>query len=193
MLQDREIETGKSGLRQIEAYGWVLLSGLLFSIVFACPKLADHAPSIAWIVFIRYLGGFLTLLPFAFVYRRKQGRIRRSGLNGHLARAFTDFGSAWCLFYAVQVIPLANAVTISMTDGVLCVLLAGVLLKERIGIRRTIAVVIALIGAVVVINPANILMDRNLVSLGTVSAFAAAMFAAFGRITYRPPDRKRHV
>ena len=166
----------------IRAYLWALLSGVLFSLVFAFPRLAESAPAIAWIVFIRYFGGFLMILPVGICYRRQHGRIRQSGLLGHLARAGAGLGAAFFLFYAVQV---ATAISVSMTDGAICLVLASLILKEKIGPRRAVAVAVSLAGAIVIIDPSVGAITASAGTLGALAALAAAVFIAFESITYR--------
>lgn len=169
----------------IQAYLWALLGGVLFSLVYAFPKLAESAPAVAWIVFIRYFGGFLTILPATIRYRRQHGRIIQSGLLGHLARAGAGLGAAFFLFYAVQVIPMATAISVSMTDGAICLVLASFILKERIGLRRAFAVAVSLFGAIVIINPSIGAVMASVSTLGALAALAAAVFIALESITYR--------
>lgn len=169
----------------IRAYLWALLSGVLFSLVFAFPRLAESAPAVAWIVFIRYFGGFLMILPVGIYYHRQHGRIRQSGLVGHLARAGAGLGAAFFLFYAVQVVPMATAISVSMTDGAICLVLASLILKEKIGPRRTVAVAVSLAGAIVIIDPSLGAITASTGTLGALAALAAAVFIAFESITYR--------
>lgn len=178
-------QTGRLPLTPAIAAGWLVLGTAIFAFIYTIPKLATVTPSVAWIVFIRYAGGFLILLPFAIRERRKTGALRQTSIVGHLARAGAGLGAASTMFYAVTVIPVADAVAISMTEGAICLILAGLLLGEAVGLRRWASVVLAIAGGIIVANPFGGTLSQSVVSLGAVAAGVSAIFVAFEAIIYR--------
>lgn len=164
---------------------WLVVGTALFAFIYTIPKTAALAPSVAWIVFFRYFGGFVTLLPFALRTRMTSGPLRQSSLYGHLARAGAGLGAAFAMFYAVTSIPVADAVAISMTEGAICLILAALFLGEAVGLRRWISVIVAMTGGLIVANPSGESLSVSLVSPGAMAAAIAAIFIALEAIVYR--------
>lgn len=71
----------------------------------------------------------------------------------HAARSLCGWLGVTCVFAAVARIPLADATAISFLSPLATVLLAALLLRERVGRARWLAVLLAAIGAVVLIQP----------------------------------------
>ncbi|WP_366654858.1 DMT family transporter [Fodinicurvata sp. EGI_FJ10296] len=98
----------------------------------------------------RFVFAFLALVPLLVVYR--------PGLRGaawpiHIGRSVAGWSGVSCMFAAAAMMPLAEATAISFLSPVVTVLLAIPLLRERVGIWRIGAVITAMIGALVLIQP----------------------------------------
>ena len=74
---------------------------------------------------------------------------------------------------ALQVMPIANAIAIFFVEPLILTVLSALILKERIGWRRILAVVAGLIGALIVIRPNWAAYGPSAaLPLGTAFAFA---------------------
>ncbi len=102
------------------------------------------------ISFGRYAFGFACLLPFALW--------RMPSFSGapwalHLGRSLVGWAGVSCLFTAATYLPLADATAISFLNPLVAMVLAIPILGERVGPWRWGAAGIALIGALVLIQP----------------------------------------
>lgn len=163
----------------LKAMGWAVLGSFLFALMFCLPKLTSDAVPPVEIAFLRYLAGFLTILPF-FLHRygaaeavpEVLGRSRRRLNLLHMLRAGCGVASVAFGSYAVLNIPVANAQAIAMTNGVFAVALAAVFLRERVTLRDFVAGAICLAGAIVVAGPDP--AAPGWISLGAAAALVQA-------------------
>lgn len=139
----------KSQSNPIEAILWVLLSTALFTVVFAAAKFADGAIGTFQILFLRYIGSFgSVLLLIARSGNLAQHRSRTPGK--HFLRAVFGCSAAAAITWASAHMPVADASAIGMLYGVGTVVLGIVFLKEYVGVRQWLAVLISFVGALIV-------------------------------------------
>ncbi|MEH6629842.1 MAG: DMT family transporter [Halopseudomonas aestusnigri] len=152
----------------------VLLAAFLFSGMFALPK--GSSIPLPWyqIVFIRYLGGLIFLLP-AVIRWKAQGNTLRSefGLL-HIGRSMAGIGSVACVVIASAQIPLVDVVTISFSNGAIVLILAGIILGERVLPRHWFAVILSITGAITVAYGSRGETGSNLFHPASVIALLAA-------------------
>ena len=163
----------------VKAMAWVTLAAFLFALMFMLPKLASGAVAPLQVAFLRYLAGFLTILPFflrSYGFRQALPEIaapaKRPLSLTHALRGSIGIAGVALGAYAVTHIPLANAQAIAMTNGVFAVVLAALFLRERLGIPDVAAGAICLAGAVVVAGPDP--AAPGWISLGALAALAQA-------------------
>ncbi|MFB9222496.1 DMT family transporter [Paracoccus cavernae] len=103
------------------------------------------------IIWARYFTNFVIV---AAVLGPDLGRSFRSQVPKiQLLRALSQMGSVGFFFTALAYIGLAEATAIMDCNPVLITLAAAVFLGEKIGPRRIIGIVVALIGALIIIRP----------------------------------------
>lgn len=85
-----------------------------------------------------------------------------------------------CYFFAISRIPLAQAVMLNCTSPVFTTLLAAIFLKERLHPQRLIGLVVALVGAYLVVHPTG--SDFN---WGTVLGLCSGLFSGFAYVLVR--------
>lgn len=158
---------------------WALFAAFLFAFMFMLPKLVSDAVPPLQVAFLRYFAGFMTILPFFLgTYGGREGVAQVVGpakrrLNlMHALRASCGVASVAFGTYAVTHIPLANAQSIAMTNGVFAVLLAAVFLRERLTLQDIGAGIVCLSGAVVVAGPDP--GAPSWISLGALAALLQA-------------------
>ena len=150
---------GVTGQR-LRAMAWVTVAAFLFAFMFMLPKLTATAVPPPQVAFLRYLAGFIVILPFFLHAHGRRGALpelvapsrRRLNLL-HVLRACCGVTSVGFGAYAVTHIPLANAQAIAMANGVFAVIFAALFLKERVNLADVVAGSICLTGAVVVAEP----------------------------------------
>jgi drug/metabolite transporter (DMT)-like permease len=91
---------------------------------------------------------FLPWLGFGGWQKVKTQKVRLYALRGVLG-VTAMFG--W--FYAVSVMPLADATALSFTSPLFTTLIAVVVLKETIGVHRVVALALGFMGTLVVLRP----------------------------------------
>ena len=128
------------------------------------------------VTFGRFLMQTLLLVPF-FV----MGRGDKSLQLGHVA-AGMFLGCALLAFnYALQIMPIANALAIFFVEPLILTLLAAVVLRESLDMRRLVVIGMGLCGVLVILRP-------NMSAYGTTALFPLAtafLFACYMMVTRR--------
>ena len=131
----------------------VLLAAIgegVLSLMDALMKLMSARYPIFEITFLRFLFGGLVAIGI-FV---ANGPVwpSREAMKFHLLRAVFAVGAATTFFYALSVLPLAEAMALSFVAPIFIALLAVVILKERFDARIGIALAIGLCGMLVIVG-----------------------------------------
>ena len=117
--------------------------------------------------------------------RGEIGRLRTSRPWIHARRAFIGGTGMFLTLGVVQILPLAEATVLGFTAPIFAVLLAVVLLGERVGPWRWTAVVLGLAGVVIIAGP-----DRAHIPLvGLATGIGAAFMVALISIQLRDLGR----
>ena len=95
-------------------------------------------------------------------------------------RSLFLFLSTIFFFYAISIISLAEALTLSFIAPIIATILSFIILKEQVGPRRWIAVITGFIGVLFVMRP-----GFNEINLATVGALCAGICYAFYLISTR--------
>jgi drug/metabolite transporter (DMT)-like permease len=95
----------------------------------------------------------------------------------HLSRAAIGLTSMSAMFYALSLLPLAEAITIFFIAPLLATCLAALLLGDRVGIHRWLAIGVGFIGVVIVMQPGANGTEVPLLGIA-VAALAALLMAA---------------
>lgn len=106
------------------------------------------APQVIW---VRFFGQFVLVL---LILRHHLGPVLRTRFPVlHFWRSASQFGATTFFFLSLPHVGLAEATAIADINPVLITLGAALFLGERLGPRRIAGVVVALIGALIVIRP----------------------------------------
>ena len=125
------------------------------------------------VVWGRYFFMLLISIPLAILFFRKDLKFPKS-INVQLWRSFFLFLSTVFFFYAISLISLAEALTLSFVAPIIVTILSIFLLNEKVGLHRWSAVIVGFIGVIVIIRPGFI--EFNFASF---SALAAGITYAF--------------
>ncbi len=107
--------------------------------------------SVFEIMFFRALIGFLFVMPWAIRVGPPGWRPPRPGLV--TLRGVLLFAAVLAWFLAIAIIPVSDAVALQFTLPLFVVVGAGMFLRERVGPRRALVVVVGFMGALVIIRP----------------------------------------
>lgn len=147
---------------------WMALAGLCFVAVTATVKYIGAGVPAPEAAFLRYLLGWVFLLPLV-------PRLLRQRVTGSDMRLFALRGAFHALavalwFFAMTRISITEVTVMNYLSPVYVTLGAALFLGERLAARRIIAIIVALIGAFVILRPGF----REL-SLGHFAMLATAL------------------
>ena len=155
----------------LAVFAFVIMNGLVRYL----GRAGYPVPEIIWARFafhlILIMAFFPRRIPTLLVSTRKGMQILRSALM---------LGATVCMYFAVRVMPLADAVAIGFITPLLVVGLSVVILKERVGIRRWSAVFAGLVGMFIIIRP-----GAGALQWSALLPVAMAVFYAFYLIVTR--------
>lgn len=135
----------------IQGILWALLATALFAVVAVMAKVAVKEYHVLQILFFRQAVVFLSSLPSIARDFPQSLKTRAPGVHGlRLAGAFVALSSS---IWAVAVLPLTTAVTLSFVQVFVVALLSARFLGEPVGWHRMCAVIAGFVGVVVVMRP----------------------------------------
>ena len=140
------------------------------------------------ILFFRSVFAFVPILITLFLTTRWRFPTTRDPI-GHLRRAVWGTLTLFFTFTAIGMLPLSSAVALSFAAPIFVVALSGLLLRERVGASRWVAVLIGCAGMALLVDPDI----AEMASLGSVVAILAAVCAAFQTIAIRKLAHERAV
>ena len=119
-------------------------------------------------VFLRLLFALILILPFAFRARLTFGKTQQ--LKTHMLRSAVGICSMWLWFISISLVPITDQTALSFLAPIFTTLGAMFFLKEIVRIRRWLAIIIGLFGAIVIVRPGFAEL-----SAGHLSAVGSAM------------------
>ena len=166
-------------------------SNVLIGIVFLClgllivpvnDALAKYLSSdlkILEIIWARFFGHFILLVPIAYYFKGNSGFFNATTKPQLTRGLFIFLGTAF-FYIAITEIPLANALSLLLVAPIIVVVLSSFILKERITPIKIICVLIGFVGTLLVIQPG--FTDFNLYSLyALISGLFYAMYLIYTR------------
>jgi len=117
------------------------------------------------ITWARYFFTVFFTLPFMFFFVRKNLKWSENP-KLQILRGLTLFFANICFFYSISVISMAKALTLAFVAPLVTTAFSTILLGEKVGYRRWIAVLIGFLGSLIVIRPGFI--DFNLATLAAL-------------------------
>jgi len=157
---------------------WMLLTMLLFVSMDVCAKYLVQTYHVAQVVWARY---FFHMMLLVIVLAP---RIRTLAITGHLKlqlfRSLLLLGTTLAFFTGLRFVELADASAIMLASPIVVTALSMPILKEHVGIRRWVSVIIGCIGALVIIRPGTGMMQ-----MASLFPLAAAMFFGMYQISTR--------
>jgi len=155
----------------------MLVTGVNFVAVTALVKYLGPRVPAAEAAFLRYLLGLVFLIPMIRPILRAHLTKRQVGLFGLRGLVHTLGVVMW--FYAMTQIPIAEVTAMNYLSPVYVTLGAALFLGETLAARRILAVVVALIGALIILRPGfREVNSGHLAMLGTAILFAVGYLVA---------------
>ena len=166
---------------------WMITSGLLFVGVYVAVKFVASDMSAAQASFIRYCFGLLFLIPV--LWRFPWSRLSSSSLKLYSVRGLIHATAVMLWFYAMARIPIAEVTAIGYTTPIYTALGAVLFFKEKIHLRRIIAIAVGFGGILVILRP-----GFSVIEAGALAQFLAAIcFAGSFLITKKLTQKESSV
>lgn len=163
--------------RPIVGIFWMIMTGFNFVAVTAIVKhVGDDVPA-AQAAFLRYVLGLVFLIPMIQPILAARLTKRQVKLFGWRGLVHTIAVILW--FYAMARIPIAEVTAMNYLSPVYVSLGAALFMGERLPPRRMAAVILALIGAMIILRPGvKAIEPGHIAMLGTAICFAAGYLIA---------------
>ena len=169
-----------------------LTAMLAFTVMSACVKGLDGAIPVGEVVFCR---GFFALIPLCLWFIASSERISvpaAKNIGSLLAGSSAGLGGMFFGFLALAYLPLVNVTVLSYTTPLFTIMLAALLLGEKVRIYRWSAVLTGFIGVFITLSP-KLIFDAasgpaqidSVAMIGTALALTGALCAAFSSIAVR--------
>jgi len=155
---------------------WALLAAGFMSVMAVLIKYMSSQLSSFEVAWFRASFGLLVILPFVWRYGGVRA-IRTRRLPMHLLRGIMGAAAMLSGFYAVAVLPLALATSLSFARPLFMVPLAIVFLHEIVRARRWSATIVGFLGVVVAIHPTGAVDPAVFLSLFSAFMVACSMIA----------------
>ncbi|PUB18660.1 DMT family transporter [Yoonia sediminilitoris] len=156
---------------------WMIVTGLCFVAVTAIVKYVGSDLPAAQAAFLRYVLGLVFLIPMIkpiIASRLTARQLRLFGLRGVV---HTIGVVLW--FFAMARIPIAEVTAMNYLSPIYISIGAALFLGEKLPPRRLAAVLIALIGALIILRPGVRAVELgHIAMLGTALAFAVGYLLA---------------
>ena len=168
------------------AAAWMLLASVAFGSGSALVKWTAGQAGVATVIFGRSLVITLALLTWS---QLRGASLYVGNRRRMLWRCTVGLSAMACYFYAVQQIPLSNAVTLQYTAPLFVALFSGAMLREHVSPLVYGCIALSFVGTVLIVSPSLRSVDIDaLVALisGVLSAFA--YLAVRGLRTSATPD-----
>ncbi len=181
-------QAGERLHRPATAAGYMLAAAAAFAGLGAAVKVAAVHLSPEVIVFVRSVVGLALSLPW--LLRHGLGGLSTRRPWGHLARGLFGVGAMYTFFYAIDHLTLAEAVLLSYTTPLFLPLFAWLWLREPVGGRLVLAVVVGFVGVYGLLDPQGTgWRPAAWVGLASGALAALAMVAVRALSDSEPPWR----
>ena len=112
------------------------------------------------VVWARYFFMTVISLPLIFIFFRKH-LIWPKNIQIQLSRSLFLFLSTIFFFYSISIISLTESLALVFIFPILVTLLSATILKEKVGLRRWIAVIVGFIGVVITVSYTHLTLPTN--------------------------------
>ena len=156
-----------------------ILAWTIIPIMDGLAKFLSESLPVLQIVWARYFFTCVLVLPIIIgIYKKNSFKSENNFLQ--IIRGSFLVGATLTFFYAISIIPLANALAIAFVYPLFVTLLSPTLLNEKVGFKRITAVIIGFIGVLFVIRP-----GFQEINLAFISSLCTGLFYALYMISTR--------
>ncbi len=168
MISNNKLAGSKAALAPV----YMIFAMLMVPLMDGTAKLLVVDYSVTQVVWGRYIFHLITLLPL-FLLAREKPSLKSGKPVLQITRALLLLGDTALFFAALSFIPLANGKAVFFVAPLIMTALAPIVLKEKVGLHRWLAVLVGFSGTLFILQPED---DGEL--LGYLLAFGSAAFYA---------------
>ncbi len=158
--------------------GWLLLDMALVTTMQAIVKAEGETYPAVQLVFLRSLVGLVAVSPLVWRHRRKLTDL--SNIRGHLTRVAFNSAALTLNFAAFAALPLALVTAIGFTRPIMLLVMAAIMLGERVSPSRYVFTALGFIGVIVMVQPNAIPWN-----MGLLAAFGSVFFGSLAVVQTR--------
>ncbi len=130
---------------------WMISAALFFAALGSCGRALGDRFGAFEIVVLQTAISTLLMVPWLVMGGFRKLATRRYAAYG--LRAVVGLLAMASMFYALQTVPIADAMALVYSAGLFTVLFAAVALREAVGIKRWTALAVGFAGALIIIRP----------------------------------------
>ena len=174
-----------NGIKNIINYNLIkgavfgVLSSLSIVIVSSLAKEAGEFFHPVQILFFRHLFGLLAILLIIIIINR-YSLLKTNTIKSHILRSNLGSLAIFFMFYSVQYLSVTEATSLFFLSPIFVLILSWPLLREKVGIYKTIFTIAGFMGALVILQP-----DHISSMTGAILAITAALFSGLVMICLR--------
>jgi drug/metabolite transporter (DMT)-like permease len=154
---------------------WMALATIAWTVMIALVRMLSGEISTFETMFFRNVVAVVALTPVLMRGGARQWRTQQPGL--HCIRAVMSFVGMLGFFYAIGNLPLSDLVALSFTQPLFVVVLAALVLGERVGMARWRATAIGFAGVLIIVRP-----GFQEIGIATIAVIASALLYAGSNI-----------
>ena len=169
-----------------------IMAALSSTLMLACVKALDGTIPVGEVIFFRSCFAMLPLILWLKLQGSVREGIKTANVRGHFIRGLAGTCSMYLSYLALLYISLTDATAINYAAPLFTVLLAAIILREKVRAHRWLAVVAGFSGIVIMLSGHLSLTDTALnvgSSTGVFLALLAALFTAGALIQIRALNR----
>ncbi len=158
-----------------------IVSVLVFLVMASLLKAAQGVPA-GQLVFFRSFFGLLPVVIFLAWRRELLAGVKSTAVGSQITRGFVGTVSMALGFYALTVLPLPAAVTLSYAMPLMIVVFSAIFLGEVVRLYRWSAVAVGMVGVLIVTWPSLTLFSSGVGGVAVVGVGAALAGACLGAV-----------
>ncbi len=159
--------------RLFVAMAWMSLAILSFTAMAVAGRAIQTEMNTFELMFYRSVIGWLVIVAVIALRGGRFGVVRTAHPGMHVRRNIVHFAGQNAWFFAVAAIPLAQVVSIEMTNPIWVAVLAPFLLAEKLTRPKIVAALLGFAGVLVVVRPGAAPLDwGHIAALGAALGFA---------------------
>lgn len=162
--------------------GIMFASTGLFASMHACVRYLSAELHPFEIAFFRNLFGIVLLLPL--IVRSRFAVLKTNHLNWHVLRASINVFAMLLFFFALSITPLAVVQALSFTAPLFTTILAALVLREKVRLRRWAAILIGFAGVMIILRPGVQTIDPGAVLVLASAAIWATTMIVIKKLSH---------